>query len=49
MATLKVLFSFLVEVIRNADRNKMTASNVSIVFGPNLLWSQEVLANLSCE
>ena len=32
--------TFLVEVVSQSLINKMTSSNLSIVFGPNLLWPQ---------
>lgn len=39
---LKYLFGFLLEVSRSAEVNKMTPSNLGIVFGPNLVWSRDV-------
>jgi len=44
---LKFILTFLTEVVSNAHINKMTSSNLSIVFGPNLLWPQGAPANLS--
>lgn len=44
---LKVLFKFLLLVIDRQDLNKMTASNLAIVFGPNLLWSRDKCASLA--
>lgn len=35
---LKYLVLFLVQVIHHSDANKMTASNLAIVWGPNLCW-----------
>ena len=35
----KYLVEFLVKVMECEDLNKMTSSNLAIVFGPNLLWS----------
>lgn len=35
----KYLVDFLVRVVDCADLNKMTSSNLAIVFGPNFLWS----------
>lgn len=32
--------SFLAEVAAISDKNGMTASNIAIVFGPNLCWKQ---------
>ncbi|RWS25291.1 rho GTPase-activating protein 8-like isoform X2 [Leptotrombidium deliense] len=43
---LKFLVEFLVKVMDRSDLNKMTASNLSIVFGPNLLWSRNLQASL---
>lgn len=36
---LKYVINFLVKVMDHSEFNKMTASNLAIVFGPNLLWS----------
>ncbi|XP_064490238.1 rho GTPase-activating protein 1-like isoform X2 [Ornithodoros turicata] len=44
---LKYIVEFLAKVIDRSDLNKMTASNLAIVFGPNLLWSREEGASLS--
>lgn len=44
---LKYLITFLVKVVDRSDLNKMTASNLAIVFGPNLLWSRQQQASLS--
>ncbi|XP_022241435.1 rho GTPase-activating protein 1-like [Limulus polyphemus] len=44
---LKYVVEFLVKVIDCSDLNKMTASNLAIVFGPNLVWSQSCQASLS--
>ncbi|CAN7994418.1 unnamed protein product [Ixodes pacificus] len=44
---LKYIVEFLAKVIDRSDLNKMTASNLAIVFGPNLLWSREEQASLS--
>ncbi|XP_062129019.1 rho GTPase-activating protein 68F isoform X1 [Drosophila sulfurigaster albostrigata] len=35
----KYIVDFLVRVVDCADLNKMTSSNLAIVFGPNFLWS----------
>ena len=35
---LKYLVDFLVQVMDHSDVNKMTASNLAIVWGPNLCW-----------
>lgn len=44
---LKFVVEFLVKVMDRSDLNKMTASNLAIVFGPNLLWSKSKQATLS--
>lgn len=49
LAILKALFTFLCEVAAKADVNKMTASNLAIVLGPNLLWSRDATANIEGE
>ncbi|CAG0922883.1 unnamed protein product [Notodromas monacha] len=36
---LKYIVQFLVKVMDFSDLNKMTASNLAVVFGPNLVWS----------
>lgn len=43
---LKFLMEFLDEVLSYSEVNKMTASNLAIVFGPNLLWSKSQAASL---
>ncbi|KFM71917.1 Rho GTPase-activating protein 68F, partial [Stegodyphus mimosarum] len=43
---LHYLFEFLVKVVDRSDLNKMTASNLAIVFGPNLLWARNKQASL---
>lgn len=35
---LKYLINFLIKVMDRSDMNKMTASNLAIVWGPNLAW-----------
>lgn len=35
---LKYIIQFLTEVVDHSEQNKMTAMNLSVVFGPNLLW-----------
>ena len=43
---LKYLMEFLCLVNDRSDMNKMTSSNLSLVFGPNLAWSNDkVLIN----
>jgi Rho GTPase-activating protein 1 len=36
---LKYLLGFLALVSQNSDKNKMNSKNLSIVFGPNMLWA----------
>lgn len=43
---LKFLMEFLNEVLSYACVNKMTATNLAIVFGPNLVWSKSQAASL---
>lgn len=43
---LKFLMQFLNEVQEHSDVNKMTAKNLAIVFGPNLVWSKSQAASL---
>jgi hypothetical protein len=38
---LKYLVNFLIFISSYGSVNKMTLSNISIVFGPNLLWPRE--------
>ncbi|PAA58738.1 hypothetical protein BOX15_Mlig029893g3 [Macrostomum lignano] len=38
---LNYIVHFLSEVAENASKNKMTAVNLGIVFGPNLIWSRQ--------
>ncbi|XP_069131577.1 rho GTPase-activating protein 1-like isoform X2 [Argopecten irradians] len=35
---LKYILQFLTEIVAHSEENKMTSMNLSIVFGPNLLW-----------
>lgn len=44
---LKYTISFLSRVMERADLNKMTAQNLAVVFGPNLIWSENVTMSLS--
>ena len=37
----------LSQVAKHSDENRMTAVNLAIVMGPNLIWSNERAANLS--
>lgn len=43
---LKFLIDFLVIVVENSDKNRMNSSNLAVVFGPNLIWSQDQQASL---
>ncbi|KAJ7379055.1 Rho GTPase-activating protein 1 [Desmophyllum pertusum] len=43
---LKFLMEFLNEVLEHSAVNKMTAKNLAIVFGPNLVWSKSQAASL---
>lgn len=42
----KYLVEFLVKVMDCEDLNKMTSSNLAIVFGPNLIWSRHAQMSL---
>ncbi|XP_061402266.1 rho GTPase-activating protein 68F [Musca vetustissima] len=42
----KYLVEFLVRVMECEDLNKMTSSNLAIVFGPNFLWSDKKTTSL---
>lgn len=44
---LHYIIKFLIQVINRKDLNKMTSSNLAIVFGPNLLWSKDKCASLT--
>lgn len=44
---LQFLCIFLHEVAENSAKNLMTASNLSIVFGPNLVWSRTQAQSLT--
>lgn len=46
---LHYLLSFLNLVASNSDANRMTASNLSIVLAPNLLWNSEAQTNGSAD
>uniref|UniRef100_A0A8C2TPF3 Rho GTPase activating protein 1 n=1 Tax=Coturnix japonica TaxID=93934 RepID=A0A8C2TPF3_COTJA len=43
---LRFLTAFLVQVSAHSDRNKMTNTNLAVVFGPNLLWAKDVAITL---
>lgn len=36
----RYLIKFLAKLAEKSDENKMTPSNIAIVIGPNLLWSE---------
>eukprot|EP00730_Choanoeca_flexa_P009508 TRINITY_DN12660_c0_g1_i6.p2 TRINITY_DN12660_c0_g1~~TRINITY_DN12660_c0_g1_i6.p2 ORF type:complete len:234 (+),score=56.98 TRINITY_DN12660_c0_g1_i6:685-1386(+) len=44
---LKFLFTFLHEVAGHQAENLMTSSNLAIVMGPNLIWSNNTAASLT--
>ncbi|CAH1396877.1 unnamed protein product [Nezara viridula] len=44
---LKYIIQFLAKVIDRCDLNKMTSSNLAVVFGPNLIWCQSGQLSLS--
>lgn len=43
---LRFLIGFLVEVSARSHENKMTNTNLAVVFGPNLLWAKDVAMTL---
>jgi len=43
----KYIVQFLSLVVDRADMNKMTAANLAVVFGPNLVWSKDKMLSLS--
>ncbi|XP_063800608.1 rho GTPase-activating protein 1 [Pseudophryne corroboree] len=43
---LRFLTTFLVEVSARSGENKMTNTNLAVVFGPNLLWAKDVAMTL---
>ncbi|RVE75007.1 hypothetical protein OJAV_G00012580 [Oryzias javanicus] len=46
-ASLRYLITFLAQVSINSEVNKMTNSNLAVVFGPNLLWGRDNAMTLS--
>ncbi|XP_029030009.1 rho GTPase-activating protein 1 [Betta splendens] len=46
-ASLQYLITFLAKVSANSGVNKMTNSNLAVVFGPNLLWGRDNAMSLS--
>lgn len=45
-AVLRFLTAFLVEVSARSSENKMTNTNLAVVFGPNLMWAKDVAMTL---
>uniref|UniRef100_A0A7N8YNN2 Rho GTPase activating protein 1 n=1 Tax=Mastacembelus armatus TaxID=205130 RepID=A0A7N8YNN2_9TELE len=45
--SLRYLITFLAEVSAKSEVNKMTNSNLAVVFGPNLLWGRDNAMSLS--
>uniref|UniRef100_A0A667XJK0 Rho GTPase-activating protein 1-like n=1 Tax=Myripristis murdjan TaxID=586833 RepID=A0A667XJK0_9TELE len=45
--SLRYLITFLAQVSSNSEVNKMTNSNLAVVFGPNLLWGRDNAMSLS--
>ncbi|KAM4617685.1 rho GTPase-activating protein 1 isoform 1-T2 [Discoglossus pictus] len=43
---LRFLITFLVQVSDNSAANKMTTTNLAVVFGPNLLWAKDAAITL---
>ncbi|XP_005384065.2 PREDICTED: rho GTPase-activating protein 1 isoform X2 [Chinchilla lanigera] len=43
---LRFLTAFLVQVSAHQDQNKMTNTNLAVVFGPNLLWAKDAAITL---
>nr|KAF6436897.1 Rho GTPase activating protein 1 [Molossus molossus] len=43
---LRLLTAFLVQVSAHCDQNKMTNTNLAVVFGPNLLWAKDAAITL---
>lgn len=46
-ASLRYLIAFLAQVAASSEVNKMTNSNLAVVFGPNLLWGRDNAMSLS--
>lgn len=44
---LKYIIHFLTRVMERVEFNRMTSQNLSIVFGPNLLWSESTTMSLN--
>ncbi|MCJ8747450.1 hypothetical protein PDJAM_G00153690 [Pangasius djambal] len=45
--SLRFLIQFLAQVSAESEVNKMTNTNLAVVFGPNLLWAQDAAMTLS--
>ncbi|XP_074257488.1 rho GTPase-activating protein 1 isoform X1 [Saimiri boliviensis] len=43
---LHFLTAFLVQISAHSDQNKMTNTNLAVVFGPNLLWAKDAAITL---
>ncbi|XP_023365335.1 rho GTPase-activating protein 1 isoform X1 [Otolemur garnettii] len=43
---LHFLTTFLVQISSHSDQNKMTNTNLAVVFGPNLLWAKDAAITL---
>uniref|UniRef100_A0A673TPF9 Rho GTPase activating protein 1 n=1 Tax=Suricata suricatta TaxID=37032 RepID=A0A673TPF9_SURSU len=43
---LRFLTAFLVQISAHCDQNKMTNTNLAVVFGPNLLWAKDAAITL---
>ncbi|KAF3822043.1 hypothetical protein GH733_007417 [Mirounga leonina] len=43
---LRFLIAFLVQISAHSDQNKMTNTNLAVVFGPNLLWAKDAAITL---
>ncbi|XP_072473732.1 rho GTPase-activating protein 1 isoform X4 [Notamacropus eugenii] len=43
---LRFLTAFLVQISSHSDQNKMTNTNLAVVFGPNLLWAKDAAITL---
>ncbi|XP_033060787.1 rho GTPase-activating protein 1 isoform X4 [Trachypithecus francoisi] len=43
---LRFLTAFLVQISAHSDQNKMTNTNLAVVFGPNLLWAKDAAITL---
>ena len=46
-SSLDISYRSSFQVVDSADMNKMTAANLAVVFGPNLIWSKDKMTSLS--